>query len=274
MDGISGIRIYDRLKVDTRFFPNYYPQTLLWVIKGVSHEIQNNKWYTKLETIAVPKLLDKSSAAVRATISRDTVSKAENTLNTGGLRDSTTNEYPPSQTRFSTNTTLSAFAKAVDLALGEDYNDSIKASVIFLARQEQSLKGFNYNYYGVQTDLRWSGIQPFINGSFNSTEGKAGQGERTANARWFASFKTEADGIKFVALKLQSKGWGSLKEVKDPIKGPKDELESVAKKYFGTWLYGQPNSPTVKTLIKKDQDGGGSKLRLWSGSYLALLTNR
>ena len=58
MDGISGIRIYDRLKVDTRFLPNYYPQTLLWVIKGVSHEIQNNKWYTKLETIAVPKITE------------------------------------------------------------------------------------------------------------------------------------------------------------------------------------------------------------------------
>ena len=77
LEGISGIRIYDKLEVDTRFLPKYYPQTLIWVIKGVSHEIQNNKWYTKLETIAVPKLLDKSSAAVRATISRDTVSKAE-----------------------------------------------------------------------------------------------------------------------------------------------------------------------------------------------------
>jgi hypothetical protein len=56
MDGLSGIRIYDRLAIDTRFIPNYYPQTLVWIIKGVSHEIKNNKWYTKLETIAVPKL--------------------------------------------------------------------------------------------------------------------------------------------------------------------------------------------------------------------------
>lgn len=61
MDGISGIRIYDRLKIDTRFLPNYYPQTLIWVIKGVSHEIQNNKWYTKLETIAVPKITESES---------------------------------------------------------------------------------------------------------------------------------------------------------------------------------------------------------------------
>ena len=56
IEGLSGIRIYDKLEVDTRFLPKYYPQTLIWIIKGVSHEIQNNKWYTKLETIAVPKL--------------------------------------------------------------------------------------------------------------------------------------------------------------------------------------------------------------------------
>ena len=58
MDGLSGIRIYDQLPVDTRFIPNYYPQTLYWIIKGVSHSIVDNKWLTKLETIAVPKLPD------------------------------------------------------------------------------------------------------------------------------------------------------------------------------------------------------------------------
>ena len=56
MDGLSGIRIYDQLGVDVRFIPNYYPQALKWIIKGVSHEIVNNKWFTKLDTIAVPKL--------------------------------------------------------------------------------------------------------------------------------------------------------------------------------------------------------------------------
>lgn len=61
LEGISGIRIYDKLEVDTRFLPSYYPQTLIWIIKGVSHEIQNNKWYTKLETIAVPKLPQKQN---------------------------------------------------------------------------------------------------------------------------------------------------------------------------------------------------------------------
>ena len=59
MEGLSGIRIYDKLNLDTRFLPNYYPQSLYWVIKGVSHEIVNNKWYTKLDTLAYPILPNK-----------------------------------------------------------------------------------------------------------------------------------------------------------------------------------------------------------------------
>ena len=56
IEGLSGVRIYDQLPVDVRFIPNYYPQTLHWIIKGVSHTIVNNVWTTKLETIAVPKI--------------------------------------------------------------------------------------------------------------------------------------------------------------------------------------------------------------------------
>jgi len=59
IEGLSGIRIYDKLNIDTRFLPNYYPQSLYWVIKGVSHEIKNNKWYTKLDTLAYPILPNK-----------------------------------------------------------------------------------------------------------------------------------------------------------------------------------------------------------------------
>ena len=52
---------------------------------------------------------------------------------------------------------------------------------------------------GYKPTLNGQVLIPYINGSFNSKEGEAGQGNRTSNARWFASFKTEADGIEFVA---------------------------------------------------------------------------
>ena len=145
--------------------------------------------------------------------------------------------------------------------MGSNYNDSIKASVVFLAQQEQNLKGFNYNYYGVQTDLKWSGIDSYINGSFNSKEGESGQGNRTSNARWFASFKTEADGIEFVAGKLNSKGWGNIED--DRI----SNSQAAAEKYYGTWLFGNPNSPKVQELVLKDRASGGRKRVLWETSY-------
>ena len=258
MDGLSGIRIYDKLKVDTRFLPNYYPQTLYWIIKGVSHEVVNNKWNTKLETIAVPKLPESQN------LERLVPRSQRNLL------DSTTNQYEPEVAKFFTNTTLEIFARNVDSVLEDRFNDSIKASVIFLAQQEQGLNnGFNHNYYGVQTDIKWSGLEPYINGSFNSTEGESGQGDRISNARWFASFKSEADGIQFVALKLQSKGWDNLKDVPS-----NDYIESVARQYYGTWLFSNPNSPKVLELITKDKEAGGRKRTLWDTSYNALILSR
>ena len=256
MDGLSGIRIYDKLKVDTRFLPNYYPQTLYWIIKGVSHEVVNNKWNTKLETIAVPKLPELQNL--------ERLIQSSNSGNSSDLLDSTTNQYPPAQNIFSTPSSLSSFAANVNSALGSNYNDSIKASVVFLAQQEQNLKGFNYNYYGVQTDLKWSGIDSYINGSFNSKEGEAGQGNRTANARWFASFKTEADGIEFVAGKLNSKGWGNIEDDRIP------NSQAAAEKYYGTWLFGNPNSPKVQELLEKDANAGNKKQELWNASLEAI----
>lgn len=56
MDGISGIKIYQKLLVDTSFLPSNYPDVLEFLIKQVNHSIQDNKWVTTLETISVPKI--------------------------------------------------------------------------------------------------------------------------------------------------------------------------------------------------------------------------
>jgi len=56
IDGLSGIRIYDQINVDTRFLPSYYPNYLIFIIKGVSHSFNGNRWVTKIDTIAQPKV--------------------------------------------------------------------------------------------------------------------------------------------------------------------------------------------------------------------------
>ena len=54
MDGLSGIKIYNRLKINTKFLPSSYPETLKFIVKGVDHKISNNVWDTNITTISVP----------------------------------------------------------------------------------------------------------------------------------------------------------------------------------------------------------------------------
>lgn len=57
MDGISGIKIYNEVNVSTRFLPKTYPDKLRFIIKGVTHKIQNQDWETSLETVVIPNTL-------------------------------------------------------------------------------------------------------------------------------------------------------------------------------------------------------------------------
>jgi len=56
LDGLSGPKIYQKLQVDTDFLPNNYPEAMDFIIRGVSHDLQNNKWSTKLSTLATSQV--------------------------------------------------------------------------------------------------------------------------------------------------------------------------------------------------------------------------
>lgn len=54
VDGISGIKIYQSLKINTKFLPGNYPEVLEFLVTKVNHTLQNNQWVTKIETISQP----------------------------------------------------------------------------------------------------------------------------------------------------------------------------------------------------------------------------
>lgn len=54
LDGLSGIKIYNSIKVDTSYLPSNYPETMDFIITGVGHKIESNVWTTDLTTIMVP----------------------------------------------------------------------------------------------------------------------------------------------------------------------------------------------------------------------------
>jgi hypothetical protein len=54
LDGISGLKLLNGIKIDTSYLPSNYPETMLFVISKLSHRIENNIWTTDLETIMTP----------------------------------------------------------------------------------------------------------------------------------------------------------------------------------------------------------------------------
>jgi len=55
LDGISGIKIYNKLSINSEFLPSNYPESLRFVITKVNHNISNNNWETSLSTISMPE---------------------------------------------------------------------------------------------------------------------------------------------------------------------------------------------------------------------------
>ena len=55
MDGLSGIKIYNRIKVTQNFLPSNYDKTLEFIVTQVNHKLNGNDWITSLETTATSK---------------------------------------------------------------------------------------------------------------------------------------------------------------------------------------------------------------------------
>jgi putative chitinase len=55
MDGLSGIKIYNKLEVNTEFLPKAYGKNMNLIVTGVSHKLSNSDWETDLETTVIPK---------------------------------------------------------------------------------------------------------------------------------------------------------------------------------------------------------------------------
>jgi hypothetical protein len=66
MDGLSGMRNYERFAITEQILPySYRPNdqggVIDFLIKGVSHTISNNQWKTKIESLTVSSTRRKKS---------------------------------------------------------------------------------------------------------------------------------------------------------------------------------------------------------------------
>ena len=74
MDGLSGMKIYQKYTIDSKFLPSNYPEAMEFIIKGISNTIQNNVWTTNIESLAIPKNpVPVPQSIVRSTPTRSSV---------------------------------------------------------------------------------------------------------------------------------------------------------------------------------------------------------
>ena len=59
--GISGIKIYNKFTVDSKFLPTNYGSSLTFLVKGVSHSFSGDKWETKIESLSIPSKVAKGN---------------------------------------------------------------------------------------------------------------------------------------------------------------------------------------------------------------------
>ena len=64
MDGLSGIKIYNKINVNTKFLPPAYGNDLDLIITGVDNKINNQNWETRIQTTVIPKATPTASPRV------------------------------------------------------------------------------------------------------------------------------------------------------------------------------------------------------------------
>ena len=63
LEGLSGVKIYNKLNIDTRFLPPNYGEALDFLVTKVNHKISNNNWDTILGTISTSNVKENSKSS-------------------------------------------------------------------------------------------------------------------------------------------------------------------------------------------------------------------
>lgn len=78
MDGISGIKIYNKLNINTRFLPKAYNNNLDLIVTGVSHKLSNSDWETDIETTVIPKTNGKNVGIITTAVIQEDIQEVKN----------------------------------------------------------------------------------------------------------------------------------------------------------------------------------------------------
>lgn len=55
-DGLSGLKHFQKIKINQSFLPKNYGETLSFLVKGLSHKIDSSGWTTQINTLSIPQM--------------------------------------------------------------------------------------------------------------------------------------------------------------------------------------------------------------------------
>ena len=247
LDGISGLKIYNSLRVDTSYLPSNYPTSMDFIITGLSHTIQNNVWTTDLSTVMVPR--DPSQSQGSTYEGNSSSNQGSSSPPRGGARGGTcTTAYPDLPfTNPRPGPDLLSYSTAATY-LNRKYGSSLGKAVFAVLFAEASKSGTNFvsagghNYAGVQTDnAKWGA--PGIIGQYCRVDSGG-------VARAFAIFESDETFLDFMANRIKAKGFDG----------------SSGDKWVTTYILSWWSPKDKKTFVQKDNEKYKSKLSIYNSA--------
>ena len=215
LDGLSGLKIYNALRVDTSYLPSNYPTSMDFIITGLSHTIQNNVWTTEIDTNMVPR--DPSQAAGGSYKGRPgggSSSGSGSSPSRGksrGLKEDATGcktAYPDIPFTVPRPGPDYLSYKEAATYLNETYGSSLGKAVFAVLfaeaakskdKKDTFVSAGGNNYSGVQTDnAKWGA--PGIIGQYCRVDSGG-------STRAFAIFESNATFLDFMANRVKAKGF-------------------------------------------------------------------
>ena len=95
LDGISGIKIYNQLSIDSEFLPKPYPEVIDFVIMNVTHRISNNAWETEIRAISKPNVAKTDIEAVNEILAKEEEQASEQQNQETPEEDEDLTFFPP-----------------------------------------------------------------------------------------------------------------------------------------------------------------------------------
>jgi hypothetical protein len=253
MDGLSGIKIYNKLEVNTEFLPKAYGKNNNLIVTGVTHKLSNNDWETDIEATLIPK----SSNLENITISQKSIQDSI---------DNVANQNPPPTSSPAEDNKIITLMNILIKQL--KFTVTQAAAIAGNVKAESSFKEWNVEngkeskYLGSGIGLmQWTDVLGKRNGRYNFEK---------FVGKWLTSHQVSTPYVKNNFLNTNPKNYNNGKSLETALKSIPRLFEAQVN-YVPVFI--EKRKPNVIENFNTTSNGkgilvGNSSRMIKSGSFL------